>query len=181
MDTRIFKDFENLIQSQSDFICNNYGLPAFELCCSVCDWFETCLKHIQPLFKDENYCPIGLNLYMDIVAADIFQKGVKALFEKFFQQDPYNQKSATTFFPSRQEKSDDLHLSKLRAVFGAHPFDIKHKGKDSGYVLYIGDSPSWIGEARAMISHPGQEIKFISLNPNVLKQFIASVDKENQF
>lgn len=172
MDPKIFKDFEDLIQHQSDFIINNYGQPAYDVCCSVRDWFETCLKHIQPLFKEERYSPTGLEVYIDIVIADIFQKGVKVLLEKFFWKNTYNQKSSTNFFPSRQEESDDLHLKKLRAVFGAHPFDIKHKGEDLGCVLYIGDSPLWLGESKAMISHPGREIKSISLNSNGLKQFI---------
>lgn len=103
MDTKIFKDFENLIQNQSNFICNNYGVPAFELCCSVRDWFETCLKHVQPLFEEENYCPIGLNLYIDIVAADIFQSGVKKLFWNLLTESAYKSKTATRFFKNRKK------------------------------------------------------------------------------
>lgn len=174
MDTKIFKDFEQLIQKEEDFICNNYGRQKFDVCCSVRDWFETCLKHIEPLFSEKNYRPLGLNLYMDIVVADIFQEGAEKLFWNFLNKTTYDQKADTNFFQTRKTTSDDKHLKEIRAVFGAHPFEIG-KGKDResiGRVHYLGNSPSWLRRIEATISRPNGEIESFALDLNELKQFI---------
>lgn len=177
MDTKIFKEFEDLIQHQSDFIINNYGQPAYDICCSVRDWFETCLKHVRPLLEDENYTPLGLYLYMDIVAADIFQKGAEKLFWNFLSGTTYKNKTVTHFFKNRKEASDDEHLKEVRAIFGAHPFQIGkvEKGNDRshiGRVHYLGDSPRWLEFPTAIISRSDGRTESFSLDLDELKQFI---------
>lgn len=177
MDTKIFREFEDLIQHQSDFIINNYGQPAYDVCCSVRDWFETCLEHIHPLLEDENYIPIGLNLYMDIVSADIFQGGIEKLFWNFLAGATYKKKATTHFFKNRKKASDDEHLKEVRAIFGAHPFQIGKvkKGNDRshlGRVHYLGDSPRWLRNPAAIISRPNGQTEVFSLDLAELKQFI---------
>lgn len=178
MNTQIFEDFENIIQRERSFIINQYGVRAYNICCSVRDWFETCLNHIHPLFEDKNYCPIGLNLYMDIIVADIFQGGAKKLFWNFLMEADYENKSATHFFKNRKEASDDEHLKEIRAIFGAHPFEIGRVKKNNdrsslGCVHYLGDSPRWLGNPAAIVSRATGKTESFSLSLDELKQFIV--------
>lgn len=66
----------------------------------------------------------------------------------------------------------------MRAIFGAHPFEIGRakKGKNRnhiGRVHYLGDSPKWLGNPEAFISRPNGQTEIFALDLNELKQFIA--------
>ncbi len=171
MDIRIFKNFENVVQKNLHFIQNKYGERALDLCFSVRDWFETCLQHIKRNNCSENMCPVGLDLFIIVIIADIFQKGIHQLFFNICSAEEYARVSKTDFFRSRKEKTDDRHLEEVRAVFGAHPFDIKSEDK-RGCVHWLGDSPTWKREVCAMISRPGEKIEFFPIDISELWRFI---------
>ena len=116
-------------------------------------------------------CPVGLDLFIIVIIADIFQKGIHQLFFNICSAEEYARVSKTDFFRSRKEKTDDRHLEEVRAVFGAHPFDIKSEDK-RGCVHWLGDSPEWTGEVCAMISRPGEKIEFFPIDLNELWNFI---------
>lgn len=110
---------------------------------------------------------------MLIVIADLFQKGVEQLFFNIIHSSAqYKKSAATKYFRTRKEETDDRHLEEIRAIFGAHPFDITSEGKGRGCCHWLGDSPTWHGKTEATISLPEGKIKFFSLDLGELWKFI---------
>lgn len=173
----IFEAFEACVRKYGDFISNYYdgGRRCFEVCCSVRDWLESALAHLAERFPSENApLPKGLDIYLLVVVADIIQKGVEELFRKFSLDGMYKERTKTDFFVGRQEDCDDAHFGRLRAVFGAHPFDIgKNRKSNRGCVHFLGDSPTWHGRICAVVSKEGEDLEYWELFLPELKKYLS--------
>lgn len=129
---RQFRDYVNensdLLISMSYKEKTNY----WSRTCSAMDWLQIAKEHIDDIEQRKTKELKDLELFSLISAITIVVDCICLLHKTFINDNSYPFKGEREIFSNRTFNLDDTeYFKKIRAIFGAHPVDIKIKDKKS--------------------------------------------------
>ena len=151
LDARKIEDFRNYINGNNHFVLNKYraidGINKWSIICSCMDWITVAVDYINSAnaeTRNENI--MSMQVYSTISAYDIIVESVLQLHRVFFQATELPYAQDTSVFNAHT--TDYKNFKNIRAVFGAHPVNLKDILEGSKGKQYYA---SWSTTSRALL------------------------------
>lgn len=137
---------DNLISNFRKFINDSpYVLEAYRnvndknqwsCICSCMDWIDVSIEYIK-LNKEriEKKSHFDLEIFAYISSIDLISEAVQQLYRVFYKRTDSPFKNDYSVFKDSQ-KTDDDYFSHIRAIFGAHPTNIKKNSDERNFASY---------------------------------------------
>lgn len=133
LDIKVINDFRDFINSNSDYIYhkthNKGGKNKFNIICSAMDWITVAVNNINEFSSDferaqiDRYC---MHVFSYISTIDIILESVIQLSRVITEKNESPFKGECIFFSENTLSDDDEYFKHIRAVFGAHPVNLKN-------------------------------------------------------
>jgi len=142
LNKKLISSFRDKVNSNSNFVYNKYrninNTNYWGIICSCMDWISVSARFLtskRNLNKDIDVRV--MELFSVISAIDIIVESVNQLHRVFFntQEIPFSDES-DIFLNNQLGLPDNEYFKELRAMFGAHPVNLKHKDNKRWYASW---------------------------------------------
>ena len=139
-----FREFVNdNIDYMVDVYSNKQGKNQWNCICASMNWIEVALDNISYIQYDEKNINIKcMQVYSYISAIDLIWESIKQLHRVIVSPKGVPFKDDTRVFEKQLDLNDNEYFKHLRAIFGAHPVNIKNP-KNTKETQYFAN---WPGE-----------------------------------
>ena len=143
------QNFREFINNNQTYIYNVYsnknGRDQWSCICACMNWIELAIDYISNLESNEgNINEMSMRMYSYISAIDIVWESVQQLHRVIVSINkdtmPFN--GEISIFENKLNLNDNEYFKHLRAVFGAHPINIKNKQTKSKGADYFANWPN---------------------------------------
>ena len=143
----ILNEFREFINDNIDYMVDVYadkhGRNQWNCICACMNWIEVALDNISNIEYDEKNINIKcMQVYSYISAIDLIWESVQQLNRVIFPNTPIPFKDDINVFENELDINDNEYFKHLRAIFGAHPVNIKNP-KNTRETQYFAN---WPGE-----------------------------------
>lgn len=143
----ILNEFREFVNDNIDYMVDVYadkhGRNQWNCICACMNWIEVALDNISNIEYDEKNINIKcMQAYLYISAIDLIWESVQQLNRVVFPNTPIPFKDDTKVFKNKLDINDNEYFKHLRAIFGAHPVNIKNP-KNTRETQYFAN---WPGE-----------------------------------
>lgn len=138
----IIKNFRDFINDNVDFVVDVYAdkkrRNKWNCICSCMDWIDVSIEYIKNIKYDEDNINIkSMQVYSYISSIDVLWESVQQLHRVIFDTNSIPFTKNTDIFNNQLNIDDNEYFKHLRAVFGAHPVNLKDpsnkKNKNTQY------------------------------------------------
>ncbi|WP_369284392.1 hypothetical protein [Paraclostridium bifermentans] len=144
----IIKNFRDFINDNVDFVVDVYadkkGRNKWNCICSCMDWIDVSIEYIKNIKYDEDNINIkSMQVYAYISSIDVLWESVQQLHRVIFDTNSIPFTKNTDIFNNQLNIDDNEYFKHLRAVFGAHPVNLKDpSNKDNRKTKYFASWPN---------------------------------------
>ncbi|MGL5713131.1 MAG: hypothetical protein ACRCXT_23630 [Paraclostridium sp.] len=126
----ILNEFREFVNDNLDYMidvyANNNGRNQWNCICACMNWIEVALDNISCIEYDEKNINIKcMQVYSYISAIDLIWESIKQLNRVIVSPKGIPFKDDTRVFEKQLDLHDNEYFKHLRAIFGAHPVNIK--------------------------------------------------------
>lgn len=133
IDPKLIKSFRDKVNSNSHYALFTYkninGKNLWSAICASMDWITVALDYINNHeFSESGINDMSMQVFTYISAVDIIWESIKQLHRVIIDKDttPFKGNSEI-FFANSLSKDDNEYFKHIRAIFGAHPVDVRDK------------------------------------------------------
>lgn len=144
----IITDFREFTNDNVDYMVDRYadkkGRNKWNCICSCMDWITVSIEYIENIKYDENNINIkSMQVYSYISAIDVMWQSVQQLHRVIFDTTSIPFTKNTEVFNNQLKIDDNEYFKHLRAVFGAHPVNLKDpSNKNNKNTQYFASWPN---------------------------------------
>lgn len=142
LNKKLISSFRDKVNSNSHFVYNKYrninNKNCWGIICSCMDWISVSVRFLTSKRNSNKNIDVRvMDLFSMISAIDIIVESVNQLHRVFFntQEIPFSNESEI-FLNNQLGLSDNEYFKELRAMFGAHPVNLKHKDNKRWYASW---------------------------------------------
>lgn len=144
VDEQIIRNFRDLVNSNSYFAYYKYsnveGKNHWSCICSCMDWIQLAVDHINNLkLNTININVFSMEVYSYISSIDIINESICQLHRVIVGNSTPFSKEKQIFKSKDYPVSDNDYFKHIRAIFGAHPVNIKGKGNSKWFASWPSD------------------------------------------
>lgn len=130
MEISIIKNFRKYINDNFDFMiqryCNNNDKNLWNCICACMDWIELSVECINSMeYNDKNINIKTMQVHSYISSIDIICESVYQLHRVIIDSKSIPHKGDKSIFKNEWNMDDNDYFKHIRAVFGAHPVNLK--------------------------------------------------------
>ena len=177
----LINSFRDMVNSNSDFVYNVYknvdNKNQWSVICSCMDWISVSVNFLSNKQELSHNIDIRvMEIFSIISSVDIIIESVTQLYRVFFctTKGPFDGHKQI-FLENQLNLSDDEYFKELRAMFGAHPVNLKHKNQTKWFASWPHDSfksNKNIFEIRLYSNEIGVEDLCFGININEIEQYL---------
>ena len=145
IDSELIKTFRDQVNQNGNFIRQEYGnrngKNHWNVICSCMDWITVAIEYIENHEMDnENINVKCMQAYTYISAIDIVFESISQLHRVIINDNNISFKNENNIFSTKQSQKDDNDYFKhIRAIFGAHPVNLKNNEDEKWYASWPTD------------------------------------------
>ncbi len=130
---QLITEFRELVNANSSFVYQTYhnvdGKNYWNVICSCMDWISVAIRFIQNMPKFDNDIDVKvMQTFTYISSIDIIYESIIQLHRIIIRNNSLPFKDEKTIFDLENTYRDDNeYFKELRAIFGAHPVNLKNK------------------------------------------------------
>lgn len=142
LNKNLISDFRDKVNSNSSFVYYKYrnvnNKNHWSIICSCMDWISVSVRFLTSKKKlKQDIDSRVMELFSEISAIDIISESVNQLHRVLLNTKDIPFANETEIFSNNQlGLSDNEYFKELRAMFGAHPVNIKHKDNKQWYASW---------------------------------------------
>lgn len=173
--------FRDTVNSNSDFVLHSYqsrdGKNHWNIICSCMDWISVSIRFLSKnISLDEDIDVRVMQFFSIISAVDIVYEAINQLHRVIFINNtiPYHQ-NIEIFQNNKLGLDDNSYFKELRAMFGAHPVNLKHRNNEKWYASWPYDhykSEDSTFELRLYSNKVGVDDITFGVNINDIEKFL---------
>ncbi|PFS10846.1 hypothetical protein COK55_24555 [Bacillus cereus] len=137
----ILENFSQIISDHDDFLIKKYsnfeGKKKISVIFSARDWLHTIVHGLPNIdLSHPNQDTQSLNVFQFVSTIDLLTEAIQQLYRVLYNKRHYPLSQDKTVF--NKNISDDQYFAHIRAVFGAHPVNLKsYDGNPNGNTQYF--------------------------------------------
>lgn len=141
----ILNEFREFVNDNVDYMideyANKHGRNQWNCICACMNWIEVALDNISNIKYDEKNINIKcMQAYSYISAIDLVWESVQQLHRVIFEVKTIPLEEDNRVFENQLQMNDNEYFKHLRAIFGAHPVNIKNP-KNTRETQYFANWP----------------------------------------
>ncbi|MPM47950.1 hypothetical protein SDC9_94671 [bioreactor metagenome] len=186
LNTTLIRSFREKVNSHSSYVYNKYrdidNKNHWNLICSCMDWITVSVKFLTTEINyDKDIDVRVMGLFSVISAIDIIVESINQLHRVLCntQDIPFTGENGI-FLNNQLALSDNEYFKELRAMFGAHPVNLKHKNGKHWFASWPHEpfsSQNNIFEVRLYSSQVG--VKDLSFSVNLFELEVFAIKHYN--
>lgn len=142
IDDKLIIEFRKIINSNSNFVRNSYiprnGKNLWNIICSCMDWISVSIRFLSSNIEMHEEIDVRVMQFFSVISAiDIVNEAIAQLHRVFFEdtKNPF-QGEKDIFIGNKLNLDDNDYFKELRAMFGAHPVNLKHNHNEKWYASW---------------------------------------------
>ena len=143
LETNLINNFRSLVNEHQDFIMHVFideqvGNNKWNIICSAMDWITMAVNNLNEIsleFERERIDNYSMRVYTYISMIDIIFQSITQLYRVIFDEKKAVFDGEKSVFSNNVLKDDNRCFKNIRAIFGAHPVNLKN-GNEKWYASW---------------------------------------------